>query len=104
VQWGARVAPGGSLFIHDAFSSIGVTAAMVRRLFFGRRFRYITRERSLAEYRRTELSRRARVRNGLRQSMELAWFARNVALKVAITARLRSLQRLLDSRREGWPY
>jgi hypothetical protein len=33
-RWGARVAPGGMLFIHDAFSSIGVTVTLARRLFF----------------------------------------------------------------------
>ena len=47
----ARVADGGTLLIHDAFSSVGVTAAIVRELVFGRRFRYVGRSRSLAEYR-----------------------------------------------------
>src|SRR5690606_22722811 len=30
--WGARVAPGGTMLIHDAFSSIGVTAAIAVEL------------------------------------------------------------------------
>ena len=29
-DWGARVADGGTLLIHDAFSSVGVTLAIVR--------------------------------------------------------------------------
>jgi predicted O-methyltransferase YrrM len=103
-QWGARVAPGGTLFVHDAFSSIGVTGALARCLFFDRGFRYIGRERSLAEYRRTDLFGRVRVRNALRQAMELRWFIRNVVLKVAIAAHLRPLRRLLDPHDEGWPY
>ena len=29
-DWGARVAPGGTLLIHDSFSSVGVTLAILR--------------------------------------------------------------------------
>jgi predicted O-methyltransferase YrrM len=103
-RWGARVAPGGMLLIHDAFSSIGVTGALARRLFLGRRFRYVDRERSLAEYRRSDLSGRARVCNALRQARELRWFTRNIVLKVAIAAPLRPVRRFLDPHDEGWPY
>jgi predicted O-methyltransferase YrrM len=102
--WGARVAPGGTLLIHDSFSSVGVTLAQMRCLFFSRRFAYLGRERSMAEYRRADLSPAERLRSASKQARELAWFARNVALKVAIVARLRPLQRVLDPRREGWPY
>ena len=49
---GAGASPsGGTLLIHDAFSSVGVTAAILRELVFGRRFRYVGRSRSLAQYR-----------------------------------------------------
>ena len=103
-DWTPRVAPGGTLLIHDSFSSVGVTLAQIRCLFFSRRFSYVGRERSMAEYRRADLGLAERVRSTLRQVRELGWFARNVALKVAIVTRLRPLQRLLDPRREGWPY
>jgi predicted O-methyltransferase YrrM len=103
-DWAARVAPGGTLLIHDSFSSVGVTLAQVRCLFFNRRFAYVGRERSMAEYRRSDLATGALVRSALSQTRELGWFARNVALKVAIVTRLRPLQRLLDPRKEGWPY
>lgn len=103
-DWTPRVAPGGALLIHDSFSSIGVTLAQLRFLFFSRRFEYVGRERSLAEYRRADLSAGELVRSSLHQVRELGWFARNVALKVAIVTRLRPLERLLDPRREGWPY
>ena len=49
-DWGARVKPGGTLLIHDSFSSIGVTAAILRELLLSNRFRYVTRSRSLAVY------------------------------------------------------
>ena len=39
--WGARVGDGGTMLIHDSFSSIGVTLAILRSLVFGRRFRYV---------------------------------------------------------------
>jgi hypothetical protein len=50
-DWGARVAPGGTMLIHDSFSSVGVTLAIVRELMFGSRWRYVGRARSLTEYR-----------------------------------------------------
>jgi predicted O-methyltransferase YrrM len=102
--WGRRVAPGGTLLIHDSFSSIGVTLAQVRLLFFSRRFSYVGRERSLSEYRRADQPTGELVQSAFHQVRELGWFARNVVLKVAIVTRLRPLERLLDPRREGWPY
>lgn len=103
-RWGGRVADGGSLAIHDAFSSIGVTLAILRLLVAGRRFRYVGRTGSLAEYRREDLHGRRRLRNAVSQLAQLPWFARNVAIKVALVARLRPLARLLGHRGGTWPY
>jgi predicted O-methyltransferase YrrM len=94
-RWGARVMPGGTLLVHDAFSSIGVTLALAALLFRSREWRYHGRSRSLAEYRREPLDAGARRANLRRQLAQLPWFARNLALKVALTARLRSGE---------WPY
>jgi predicted O-methyltransferase YrrM len=104
VGWGARVGDGGTLLIHDSFSSIGVTLALLTTLFFGGRFRYVGRVRSMAEYRREHLAPRARVANALRQATELPWFARNVVIKVLIVAGLGRFTRLLGHREETWPY
>jgi predicted O-methyltransferase YrrM len=101
-RWGERVAPGGTLLIHDAFSSVGVTLAILRLLAPSSGWRYVGRSRSLAEYRRTPLRGADRVRNLLRQVAELPWFARNLAIKVLLLARLRPLARLLGS--GEWPY
>ena len=97
VRWGARVRPGGTLLVHDAFSSVGVTLAQLTTLVPGGAFVYAGRERSLAEYRRVAaaLGPLERVRNAGRQLAQLLWFARNVALKVASVLRLRSGE---------WPY
>jgi predicted O-methyltransferase YrrM len=103
-RWGARVRPGGTMLVHDSFSSIGVTLALLRLMALGGDFVYAGRERSLAEYRRvgTTLRPAERVRNALRQLAELPWFARNVAIKVALVARApRPLLRLLGP---DWPY
>jgi len=102
--WGARVAPGGTLLIHDSFSCVGVTLAILRLLTFGFRFRYVGRVGSLAEYRCELVSRRARVRNALRQLAELPWFARNVVIKLLLVARLGPLTRILGHRTSDWPY
>lgn len=100
--WGGRVRPGGRMLIHDAFSSLGVTAAQLRLLVFSSRWRYLGRDGSLADYRREDLNGAARLRNVLRQLAQLPWFARNLAVKVALTLRLRRAARLLGA--DGWPY
>jgi predicted O-methyltransferase YrrM len=105
VEWGRRVAPGGLLLIHDSFSSVGVTLAILRELVPGRRFRYLRRARSLAVY-RCDLAPTpsARVRNAARQLAQLPWFVRNLALKVALTAGLGRVLRALGRPVPEWPY
>jgi predicted O-methyltransferase YrrM len=103
-RWGERVRSGGTLLIHDSFSSIGVTLAILTALFPGRRFRYVGRAQSMAEYRREDLGPRDRVANAGRQVVELPWFLRNVVIKVLIVAKLTPLTRLLGHRGGNWPY
>lgn len=92
-QWGARVADGGTLLIHDSFSSIGVTLAILRELVPSWRFRYVGRSRSLAVYRADPSADRRR--SVARQLAQLPWFAKNVAVKILVSAKV--------LRRE-WPY
>jgi predicted O-methyltransferase YrrM len=103
-DWGARVRPGGELLIHDAFSSVGVTLAQARLLLAGGEFRYLGRAGSLARYRRERLAGRDRAANALRQLAQLPWLARNLAVKLAIVARLRPVARALGHRDGPWPY
>lgn len=94
--WGARVGDGGTMLIHDSFSSIGVTLAILRSLVPGTKFRYVGRARSMTIYRADLASGPiARLRNAARQLAQLPWFAKNVALKVLISLKL--------VKRE-WPY
>ena len=102
--WGSRVRTGGTLLIHDSFSSIGVTLAILRSLAFGFRFRYLGRVGSLTEYRCELVARRSRVGNAARQVAELPWFVRNVVIKTLILARLRPVTRLLGHRTGDWPH
>jgi predicted O-methyltransferase YrrM len=103
-SWGGRVAPGGILLVHDAFSSVGVTAAIGAELLLSRQWRYTGRSRSLAEYRREPVTGRARLRNVGRQLAELPWFARNLAVKALLVLRLGGLARVLGHDGETWPY
>jgi hypothetical protein len=104
VRWGERVRDGGTMLVHDSFSSIGVTMATLSSITFGSRWRYIGRTGSLAEYRRESLALGARAANAARQLAQLPWFARNLVVKVAIVTRLRPLARLMGHRGEHWPY
>jgi predicted O-methyltransferase YrrM len=105
-DWGRRVSDGGTMLIHDAFSSVGVTAAIVRELAFGRRFRYLGRSRSLAHYRADLAGRgpRARARNAFSQLAQLGWFARNVAVKVLLVLGGGRVLQLAGRRAPEWPY
>ncbi len=104
VDWGNRVRPEGTMLIHDSFSSIGVTMALLTTTFGGGRWRYMGRNQSMAEYRRAELGPLDRVRNLLRQTLQLPWFLRNVTIKVLLTLRLKPLTRLLGHAGSDWPY
>ena len=104
VRWGDRVPAGGRMLVHDSFSSVGVTLALALVTIAGRRWRYEGRDGSLAEFARADLRGAARARNAVRQVAQLWWFARNLAVKALIVARLRPLARLLGHREGPWPF
>ena len=105
VEWGARVRAGGTMLIHDSFSSVGVTAAIGRELMFGHRFRYVGRARSLTIYHADlDGSVRARAINSVRQILQLAWFVKNLLLKVVLTLKVGKLWRLAGRNEPEWPY
>lgn len=104
-RWGSRVERGGTMLIHDSFSSVGVTLAIARELMFGGRFRYIGRCRSLAEY-RADLGTTARARavNAIRQIAQLPWFVKNLCVKMVLTVRLGRQVKRVTGRMPEWPY
>jgi predicted O-methyltransferase YrrM len=80
LRWAEHVADGGQVLVHDAYSSVGVTLALLRHILAGRSLRYLGRTASLARFEvaRPELSDR------LRMLRELPWWLRNVALKIVL--------------------
>jgi predicted O-methyltransferase YrrM len=105
VAWGARVVDGGSMLIHDSFSSVGVTMAIFSSLLFSGRWRYVGRSRSLAEYRAEPVKGVARAGNVARQLAEVPWFLRNITIKALLVVKLNSVAKLLGHRpEEPWPY
>ncbi|MFQ5557478.1 MAG: class I SAM-dependent methyltransferase, partial [Acidimicrobiales bacterium] len=104
VGWGSRVSGGGVMLVHDAFSSVGVTLALLTTVARGRDFRYIGRTGSMAQYRRERLGRRDRLVNAVRHLLLLPWFARNLTVKALLVMRLRPLARLLGHTTGDWPY
>ena len=102
VRYGARVREGGTMLIHDSFSSVGVTLAILRELVFSRRWRYVRRSRSLAVYRADgDVTRPS---NAARQLLQLPWFLTNLGLKLLLTLGLGKVVRRLGRRPPDWPY
>jgi hypothetical protein len=104
-KWGARVRDGGTMLIHDSWNAVGVTLAQLQALVPSGRFRYVGRSSSMSEYRREDLATAGRVRNALRQLVELGYFVQSVAIKVALVAKQRRVARLLGHHTDAdWPY
>jgi predicted O-methyltransferase YrrM len=102
--WEPFVADGGFVYVHDAFSSPGVTAALLERHLFERSFRYLGSVRSLAMFRREPLSLPETVWSGLRMLARLPYFARNLIVKVAMRRGWELPQRVMRHREPGYPY
>ena len=106
-RWGARVAPGGTMLVHDSFSSVGVTGALLVECVLRGGWRYAGRTGSLAEYEKlsSPLTGTARARDAARQLAQLPWFARNVLFKALVLAGRRELaHRLGLPAGMHWPY
>ena len=104
-DWGNRVEPGGTMLIHDSFSSVGVTLAILRELVWSSQWRYVGRARSMTEYRRDlPVGLGAKVTNALRQLAQLPWFAKNLGIKVLMSVKLGGLLSKLTGRPAEWPY
>jgi predicted O-methyltransferase YrrM len=100
--WALYLTPDASVLLHDAFSSPGVTVALIQRYFGRPGVEYIGSVGSLARVRRTPQA--ARVKSSTRILLRLPWFARNLAVKTAIRRRWPTVQRLLRHRSDTFPF
>jgi methyltransferase family protein len=80
LRWAAHLPAGAPVFVHDAFSSIGVTLGLLLHVLPGRTLRYVSREGSLARFDASPPT----VADRLRLLAQLPWFVRNVAIKVVL--------------------
>ena len=92
--WLPHIAEGGEFYVHDAFSAIGTTKAVLRRFLWSSTVRYTGCERTLVKFTvgRTTFSQRVVSAAGLLR--RLPFFTRMLAIKLA---RRRGHKRL-----EGW--
>ncbi|SDC97468.1 class I SAM-dependent methyltransferase [Nocardioides lianchengensis] len=100
LRWSEHVVAGGTVLVHDAFSSLGVTTALVRELATSGTLRYCGRVGSLA---RLEVAR-PRLTDRLRVLKELPWWGRNLLVKVLLRLRLAALARALGHHDQADPY
>ena len=99
--WTPRVT--SRVLIHDSFSSIGVTRAVLSRFLFSRDWRFVGSESSLAIFERGRLGPVARLLSAARLAARLPWFARNVLVKASKRLGWEAPQRLLGHRSAGFP-
>jgi predicted O-methyltransferase YrrM len=100
LRWTLFLPDGGRVAIHDAFSSIGVTLALLRHVLFSRRLRYLSRVGSLALFSVSSPSRADR----LRMVAQLPWWLRNVGIKILLRLRLYPVARLCGHTDRYDPY
>lgn len=81
--WEPYTVEGATVAIHDAFSSIGVTRAILKRHLFNRSFKYVGSVQSLVLFRRQNVSTLGTILSGLRTLSRLTYFFRNVLVKLA---------------------
>ncbi len=100
LRWARWVPAGGTVLVHDAFSSVGVTLGLLWTLVSGRNLVYVGRTGSLA---RLEVGHPS-PRDRLRPLRELPWWLRNVCVKVLLRLRLRRVARWLGHTDDADPF
>lgn len=100
LRWSRFLRAGDVVLVHDAFSSLGVTLAVLRDAATTDRHRYTGRTGSLARF---EVARPT-LRDRIRVLGEVPWFVRNLVIKVLLRLRLRPLARLLGHGDTADPY
>jgi predicted O-methyltransferase YrrM len=100
LRWSRHLAAGGTVLVHDAFSSIGVTLALLVHALPSRELTFVGRDGSLARFRKQPPTRADR----LLMVRQVPWWLRNVVIKVLLRLRLRPVARLLGHDGDYDPY
>jgi hypothetical protein len=100
VRWGRHLPDGGAMLIHDAFSSLGVTASILVNLLPSKSFAFEGRVGSLATFRR----RRPSAVDRWRLVAQVPWWLRNLVVKVLLRVHARRAAGLLGHRGPYDPY
>jgi predicted O-methyltransferase YrrM len=100
LRWAEFVVPGGRVLVHDAFSSIGVTLALLRHVLASRTVAYVDRTGSLARFE----VRRPTLIDRIAFLAQSPWWLRNVIVKLSLRLRLRVITRLLGHTDSADPY
>ena len=98
--WARWLPVGARFLVHDAFSSVGVTMAMLVVGLTSRRSRFLGRTGGLALFERHSPTTSDR----LRLLAQLPWFGRNLVIKVLLRLRWRLVARLLGHVGRADPY
>lgn len=100
LRWAAFVPDGNHVLVHDAFSSIGVTLAVLRQVLFSSQLAFVDRTGSLARFqlRRPTLADRARI------VAQLPWWLRNVFIKILLRFHLFAVARTFGHHDTADPY
>jgi hypothetical protein len=100
LRWADRVPGGGTVLVHDAFSSFGVTLGLLRTLATSSDLAYVGRTGSLARLQQA----RPNVADRLRVLGELPWWVRNLVVKMLLRLRLRPVAHALGHRGRADPF
>lgn len=100
--WLPHCSPTATVFMHDAYSSVGVTRAMFVTMFHSAEFRFCSASRSLVGFQRHAPT--PSLLSDARMMMRLPWFARNIAIKGARRNGWRGVERLLRHVDIEYPY
>jgi hypothetical protein len=100
LRWAGFLRRGDRFLVHDAYSSVGVTAAVLRHALLTRRHRLVDRTGSLVCFEVEPPT----VRDRLAALGPLPWFARNLVIKVLLRFRLRPVAALLGHRDAADPF
>src|SRR5262249_53940326 len=81
--WLPHVCDQGLIYIHDAYSAIGTTKALLQRFFFSNQVSYIGADHSLMMFRKEHQRLVPRVRSAGLLLVRLPYFFHNIAIKLA---------------------